>query len=83
MPKPRRHHDEAPEPAPTIETSVVSSRVAVTGGLATFAVIALLLVATGPSLAIVWDEGYTLGREDRIRAWFAALRDPSGFRGVV
>jgi hypothetical protein len=30
-------------------------------------------------MAIVWDEAYTLGRENRIRLWFQALRDPAGF----
>src|SRR5271166_6286599 len=38
-----------------------------------------LELATEPSLAIVWDEGYTLGRQARLRAWFSALRDPPGF----
>jgi 4-amino-4-deoxy-L-arabinose transferase-like glycosyltransferase len=38
-----------------------------------------LMIATGPRLAIVWDEGYTLGREARLRLWFQALRDPEGF----
>jgi hypothetical protein len=38
-----------------------------------------LLVLTEPSLAIVWDEGYTLGREARVRAWFRAIRDPAAF----
>jgi hypothetical protein len=38
-----------------------------------------VMLATGPYLAIVWDEGYTLGRQDRLRLWFRALRDPSGF----
>ena len=38
-----------------------------------------LMVATEPRLAIVWDEGYTLGREARIRDWFQAVRDPEGF----
>src|SRR4051794_12742357 len=37
------------------------------------------MVATEPALAIVWDEGYTLGREARLRLWFAALRDPARF----
>ena len=37
-----------------------------------------LMVATEPRLAIVWDEGYTLGREARLRLWFRALRDPRG-----
>jgi hypothetical protein len=40
-----------------------------------------LELATEPYLAIVWDEGYTLGREARLRAWFSALRDPPGFAG--
>ncbi len=37
------------------------------------------MLATEPGLAIVWDEGYTLGREDRIRWWFQALADPPAF----
>lgn len=37
------------------------------------------LLGTGLSLAIAWDEGYTLGREARLRAWFRALADPQGF----
>ena len=37
------------------------------------------MLATEPRLAIVWDEGYTLGREARLRDWFRALRDPAGF----
>ncbi len=44
-------------------------------GLAT----AVLMLATEPSLVIVWDEGYTLGREARLRDWFRALADPPGF----
>ena len=38
-----------------------------------------LMVATEPRLAIVWDEGYTLGREARIREWFRAMANPVGF----
>jgi hypothetical protein len=38
-----------------------------------------LLVATEPSLSIVWDEGYTLGREERVRDWLRAVRDPQRF----
>ena len=38
-----------------------------------------LMVATEPKLAIVWDEGFTLGREARIRSWFRAVADPKGF----
>jgi hypothetical protein len=37
------------------------------------------MLATSPRLAIVWDEGYTLGRENRIRLWLRAFRDPAGF----
>ena len=37
------------------------------------------MLATAPRLAIVWDEGYTLGREARVRCWFRALRDPARF----
>jgi hypothetical protein len=39
----------------------------------------LLLLATAPRLAIVWDEAYTLARLDRVRAWFSALSNPVGF----
>ena len=38
-----------------------------------------LMLASEPRLAIVWDEGYTLGREARMREWFRALSDPSRF----
>lgn len=50
-------------------------------GLCTAVIAATLLamLATEPGLAIVWDEGYTLGRQDRLRAWFSALADPAGF----
>ena len=48
-------------------------------GLAVSALTAALMLATEPRLAIVWDEGYTLGREARLRAWFSALKDPSRF----
>jgi len=30
-------------------------------------------------MAIVWDEGYTLGCESRLRDWFSALRNPRRF----
>lgn len=39
----------------------------------------LLLVLTEPFLAIGWDEGYSLGRERRIRSWLSAMVDPEGF----
>jgi 4-amino-4-deoxy-L-arabinose transferase-like glycosyltransferase len=59
-----------PEPGPRHNTLL---------GLAVAAVSLLLLVLTGPSLAIVWDEGYTLGREQRVRWWFEAMADPPAF----
>lgn len=37
------------------------------------------MLLSEPYLAIVWDEGYTLGRENRLRMWFQALRDPEAF----
>ena len=48
-------------------------------GLAVAVATFILMVATEPMMAIVWDEGYTLGREARIRAWLQALRDPPRF----
>lgn len=39
----------------------------------------ILMLATEPFLSIVWDEGYTLGREQRLRLWFQALSDPPRF----
>ncbi|WP_406699720.1 glycosyltransferase family 39 protein [Singulisphaera sp. Ch08] len=48
-------------------------------GLAVAASTLLLMIATEPQLSIVFDEGYTLGREARIRDWFRALRDPERF----
>ncbi len=53
-------------------------RLVISGMIAGAATLALMLV-TEPRLAIVWDEGYTLGRETRLREWFRALRDPSRF----
>ncbi len=44
-------------------------------GLAT----AVVMLATEPRMAIVWDEGYTLGREARLRDWFRGLADPVRF----
>jgi 4-amino-4-deoxy-L-arabinose transferase-like glycosyltransferase len=38
-----------------------------------------LMLWTEPRLAIHWDEGYTLGREESLRDWFRALADPPRF----
>ena len=38
-----------------------------------------IMLLTEPLLAIVWDEGYSLGREARVRDWFRALSDPVAF----
>ncbi|HEV3163088.1 MAG TPA: glycosyltransferase family 39 protein, partial [Isosphaeraceae bacterium] len=48
-------------------------------GLAVAVATLVLMIETEPHLAMVWDEGYTLGREARIRAWFQALPDPASF----
>ena len=37
------------------------------------------MLLTEPRMAIAWDEGYTLGREERLREWFGGLRDPARF----
>jgi 4-amino-4-deoxy-L-arabinose transferase-like glycosyltransferase len=50
----------------------------VSGAAVSLATTVLMLV-TEPSLVIVWDEGYTLGREARLRDWFRALADPPSF----
>src|SRR3954468_22011492 len=48
-------------------------------GLAVALATAAVMLATEPRLAIVWDEGYTLGRVARLRLWFRALADPPAF----
>ena len=50
-------------------------RLAILVGLASLA----LLILTEPGMSIVWDEGYTLGRVERVRLWLQACYDPSGF----
>src|SRR6516165_11980649 len=42
-------------------------------GVATF----LVLLLSEPRLAIVWDEGFTLGRQQRVRLWFKAMLAPA------
>ena len=42
----------------------------------------VVMLLTEPSMAIGWDEGYTLGREARLRDWFRGLRDPAGFAAL-
>ncbi len=53
---------------------------AVRGGLLVALATCALMLATEPRLAIVWDEGYTLGRVARVRAWFQRLGDPGRSR---
>jgi 4-amino-4-deoxy-L-arabinose transferase-like glycosyltransferase len=48
-------------------------------GVGVSVVTAALMILTEPRMAIVWDEGFTLGREESLRDWFGALRDPSRF----
>jgi 4-amino-4-deoxy-L-arabinose transferase-like glycosyltransferase len=56
-----------------------SARLSGALGLAVMALTLAIMVLTERSLAIVWDEGYTLGRVARLRWWFQALRDPAAF----
>jgi len=48
-------------------------------GLGISVAAALMMLVTEPQMAIGWDEGYTLGREARLRDWFTGLRDPTRF----
>ncbi len=66
------------DPSPTIDSQRRRWILRASGLGVALATLALML-ATEPKLAIVWDEGYTLGRENRIRLWFRALRDPAAF----
>ncbi len=65
---------DRPDPNPTPRRWPVRAG-AIAIAMATLA----LMVATEPKLAIVWDEGFTLGREARIRSWFRAVRNPATF----
>ncbi len=49
------------------------------GGALVSVLTMVVMLATEPGLAIVWDEGYTLGRQERLRLWSRAVRDPQGF----
>ena len=80
-------HSTRPDPAPrevqpTVADAPPAARRRPRPGLAGLIVAVAtlaLLVATEPRLSIVWDEGYTLGREARVRSWFRALADPPAF----
>jgi hypothetical protein len=56
-----------------------SPRVATAADLAVAALVFVMMLATEPRLAPVWDEGFTLLRLPRVRAWFRAIADPGGF----
>ncbi len=56
-----------------------ASRTPWLGGIGVAAATLALLVATGPLLTITWDEAFVLGRQERVREWLHAVRDPSGF----
>ncbi len=84
----RRKQSEPPaRPAPVSDpvsdgagATRVTGRWKITAGAVSVTVATLaLMLATSPRLAIVWDEGYTLGREARVRAWMQALRQPARF----
>jgi 4-amino-4-deoxy-L-arabinose transferase-like glycosyltransferase len=48
-------------------------------GLGVSFLTAWLMLWTEPRMAMQWDEGYTLGREESLRDWFLALGDPPRF----
>lgn len=48
-------------------------------GLGVSLITAWLMLVTEPRMAIQWDEGYTLGREESLRDWFQAIDDPPRF----
>jgi len=75
---PSRPSSDAGPPGPRRFQAFRPSRSSVAGLLVGLATLAVMLLSE-PHLAIVWDEGYTLGREARLRAWFQALRDPESF----
>jgi 4-amino-4-deoxy-L-arabinose transferase-like glycosyltransferase len=67
-----------PKTRPPTEPGPAGWRPGVEGLVVALATL-VLLVATEPRLAIVWDEGFTLGREERVRDWLRAVRDPKAF----
>ena len=69
-------NDEAP---PSTDDDRRRRRLLRAWGLGVALATLALMLATEPRLAIAWDEGFTLGRENRIRQWFRALRDPAAF----
>ena len=48
-------------------------------GMAVAACVLVMMIATEPKLAIVWDEGHSLSREARVRMWLHAMRGPRKF----
>jgi len=63
----------------TVGAPTACRRLPLAGGTAVAVATFVLLAATGPRLSIVWDEGFTLGREARVRDWLRAVRDPRAF----
>jgi hypothetical protein len=70
--------DATTDPRP-IEAAARRRWVVLAGGAAIAVATAAVMIATAPRLAITWDEGFTIGREERLRFWFQALADPVGF----
>jgi 4-amino-4-deoxy-L-arabinose transferase-like glycosyltransferase len=72
-----QHHSEVPHTVPySLNLSLLKT---LAGGAGVAVGTFCLMLATEPSLSIVWDEGYTLGREARVRSWLQAVSDPARF----
>jgi hypothetical protein len=69
----------ASEPLPCVVATSKARALLALGSFGVSVATLVLMLATDPHLAIGWDEGYTLGREARLRDWFRALRDPARF----
>jgi 4-amino-4-deoxy-L-arabinose transferase-like glycosyltransferase len=68
-----------PPNSPAVAPARARRSIAWVGGLVVTAATLVLLIATESRLAIVWDEGFTMGREERVREWLRAVRDPAAF----
>lgn len=76
-PEPAHGSRGLPPMSPPPTSSSSGRRPSRRGGPIVAGLVLAWLLATEPFLAIVWDEGYTLGRIERIRHWFLGLASPA------